>query len=108
MPVPLPPPLASYFAATNAHDIASMIAAFAEGALVKDEGQEYRGLPAIRGWMEESIRKYEFTVEVTDVAETDGRIVVTGLVSGNFPGSPVRLGHAFTLDHHQIASLEIG
>ena len=107
MSATLPPPLAAYFAATNTHDLTAMIAAFAEGAVVKDEGREHRGLQAIREWMEETTRKYQFTVEVTDVAETDGKTVVTGLVAGTFPGSPVRLRHAFTLDRDKIAHLEI-
>jgi hypothetical protein len=55
----LPQPLATYFAATKTHDIAPMLAPFAEGAVVKDE--EYRGLDAIRGWMEETTRKFTET-----------------------------------------------
>jgi hypothetical protein len=34
-----------------------MIGPFAEGAIVKDEGQERRGLPAIRKWMDETTAK---------------------------------------------------
>jgi hypothetical protein len=45
---------------------------------------------------------------VTDVAKAGGKTVVTGLVSGNFPGSPVRLRHEFTFDRRKIARLEIG
>ncbi len=104
----LPQPLATYFAVSNTHDIAAMIAPFAEGAVVKDEGQEHRGLEAIRKWTEETVRKYGFTVEATDVAETGGKTVVTALVAGNFPGSPVRLRYAFRLARHKIARLEIG
>jgi ketosteroid isomerase-like protein len=104
----LPEPLAAYFAATNTHDIEAMIAGFAEGAVVKDEGQEHHGIQAIRGWMEETARKYRVTVEVTDVAETDDKTLVTGLVSGSFKGSPARLRFTFTLDHSKISRLEIG
>ena len=108
MSTPLPKALANYFAATNAHDIEGMMAVFAEHAAVKDEGKEHRGLAAIREWMKEAITKYEFKVEPTEVVEVDGKIVVTGLVSGNFPGSPVSLPHRFTLDHQKITRLEIG
>jgi hypothetical protein len=45
---------------------------------------------------------------VTDVAEADGKTVVTGLVSGTFPGSPVRLRFHFTIEGDKIARLEIG
>jgi hypothetical protein len=102
----LPEPLAAYFAAKNRHDIDAMLAPFAEEAVVKDEGQERRGLAAIRQWMEETTRKYRDTVEVTDVAEAEGATVVTGLVSGNFPGSPAVLHFAFTLERGKIARLE--
>ena len=108
MPSRLPQPLATYFAATKTHDIAAMLAPFSEEAVVKDEGREYRGLDAIRDWMEETVRKYHFTVDVTDVAQADGKTIVTGLVSGNFPGSPVSLRHEFTFDRQKIARLEIG
>ena len=107
MSTKLPEPIAAYFAATNRHDIDAMVAPFAETALVKDESQERRGVTAIREWIEETTRKYRHTVAVTDVAEADGKTVVTGRVSGTFPGSPVDLRHLFTLDGGKIASLEI-
>ena len=47
--------LESYFAATNRRDIDALIAAFADDAIVKDEGQEHRGSAAIRAWMRKTI-----------------------------------------------------
>jgi hypothetical protein len=46
-----------------------MLAGFADGAVVRDEGQEWRGRAAIREWMEETIRKYQFNAAVTNVTE---------------------------------------
>jgi hypothetical protein len=103
----LPKPLAAYFAAVNTQDIDAMLAPFREGATVKDEGQERRGLAAVREWIEETTREYGITIVVTNVAETAGNTTVTGLVSGNFPGSPVELRYTFTLDGEKIARLEI-
>ena len=103
-----PEPISAYFGAKNRHDIDAMLAPFAEQAVVKDEGKERRGHAAIRAWIEETTRKYRDTVEVADVAETDGRTVVTGVVSGTFPGSPVRLRFHFTIEGERIARLEIG
>lgn len=103
----LPEPIATYFAGVNRHHVDAMLAPFAEAAVVKDEGQERRGLPAIREWMEETTRKYRATVAVADVAEMDGKTVVTGRVSGNFPGSPVDLRYAFNLAGGSISRLEI-
>ena len=108
MSATLPEPLSAYFGAKNRHDIDAMLAPFAEEVVVKDEGQERRGPAAICEWMEETTSKYHDTVEVTDVAEADGKTVVTGLVSGTFPGSPVRLRFHFTIEGDKIARLEIG
>jgi hypothetical protein len=41
------------------------------------------------------------------VSEDDGAVAILARVSGDFPGSPVELQHAFRLDGDQIASLEI-
>jgi ketosteroid isomerase-like protein len=108
MSAPLPESLETYFTAKNRHDIDAMLAPFAEQAVVKDEGREMRGRAAIREWMEETTRKYRPTVEVGEVAQTDGRTVVTALVSGTFPGSPAQLRFAFTLEDGRIARLDIG
>ena len=107
MSVNLPQPIAAYFAATNRHDVDAMLASFAATAVVKDEGRERFGTTAIREWMEETIRKYDFTVAVTDVAETDGKTVVTVRVSGKFSGSPVDLNYAITLSGEKISRLVI-
>lgn len=107
MSIKLPEPIAQYFAATNEHNVDAMLALFAEGASVKDESKDWRGLAAIRGWMEEAIGKYRFTVEVLGLAEENGKQVVSGRVSGTFPGSPVDLRHLFTLAGKKITRLEI-
>jgi hypothetical protein len=108
MSVKLPSTLARYFDAANAHDADGVLEVFSARAIVKDEGREHRGALAIRKWIMRTIEKYDFKVEPTGVATRDRETVVTGLVSGNFPGSPVSLRHAFTLDSDQIVHLEIG
>src|SRR5258706_10883458 len=104
----LPSTLASYFAASNQHDVDLMLTAFSEGATVKDEGEEHRGTEAIRTWMIDTIRKYNFKAEPTDVAREHNRTVVTAILSGTFPGSPVTLSYRFKLDGQKITDLEIG
>src|ERR1700681_436236 len=102
MSTKLPEPLATYFDGHKNHDVDAMIGPFAEGAIVKDEGQERRGLPAIRKWRGKTTAK---SSDVTNVAETAANTTVTGLVSGNFPGSPVELRFIFTLDQGKITRL---
>jgi uncharacterized protein (TIGR02246 family) len=103
----LPPPLAAYYEAKNHHDIDAMLAPFAEDAVVKDEGQEHHGRAAIRSWMEHTTRKYRVTVDVKQFETINDRLIVSGLVSGEFPGSPALLRFAFTLSGSKIARLEI-
>lgn len=108
MTQPLPTPLADYFAAANRHDIAAMLAPFAPDARVKDEGQTHIGTEAIRRWLEHTTAKYGVTVDVLETAAEADTLAVTGLVSGNFPGSPANLTYRFTLSGDRIASLAIG
>lgn len=43
-------PLAAYFEASNAHDSESLLTAFTEGSVARDETQEMVGLAAVRDW----------------------------------------------------------
>jgi len=103
----LPRPVADYFARANAQDADAVTACFSETAIVRDEGQTRQGLSAIREWAEEVSRKYRPTVEIIDAAETDGKTVVRGRVSGDFPGSPIELRYILTLKGEKISRLEI-
>ena len=103
----LPQPIAAYIAGSNAHDADVCAACFTDGAVVRDEGREMRGAAAIRHWMDTAIKRYGHVVEVVAFAEADGKTIVTGRVSGNFPNSPVELRYAFTLAGGKIAQLEI-
>lgn len=106
MPIALPGPIAAYFAADR-HDADAVAACFSEAATVLDEGQTYIGREAIREWKAAASRKFSYTAEPFAVAEDKDRVIVTGHVSGDFPGSPVDLHYAFTLEGDLIAGLEI-
>ena len=108
MTAKLPRPLADYFAATNAHDVAAMSAAFTEDATVHDEGRERHGLAAIRAWMKETIEKYDYQVDPLESSRTGKKAVVLVSLRGTFPGSPITLQYAFTLEDQKVSRLEIG
>ena len=108
MSLVLPKPIAAYFAAENSDDTEALLQCFAEHAVVRDEGQTIEGLAAIKQWHVEAKKKYHHTVQPIDAVERDGKTVVIGKVSGNFPNSPVTLEHIFGLEGEKIASLEIG
>ncbi len=107
MSVKLPDFLARYFVAQNGNDLESFAACFAEGAIVKDEGQSIEGPAAIARWMQEANQKYQHSAEPVAVAERDGETIVTARVAGNFPGSPANLDHVFAIEGGRITTLEI-
>ena len=107
MAIHLPAPIDTYFASENARDTEAVDRCFAADAIVRDEGRTIEGVAAIKAWRVDARRKYNHTVEPLSVIERAGRTVVTGRVSGNFPGSPVNLDHVFELDGNRIVSLEI-
>jgi hypothetical protein len=100
-------PIATYVAAANAQDVDAVTACFSEAAVVHDEKRERQGVSAIRNWAKEVSEKYRPIVEPLDVAETNGRTILTGRISGNFPGSPIELRYAFTVNGGKIERLEI-
>ena len=108
MKTKLSEPLESYFEAVNREDVKAMLTPFAANAVVTDEGTTRSGILKLREWIEEVTEKYHPRFEVDDVV-TEGAeaAIVTGLVSGTFPGSPVRLRYTFRLSGRNITHLEI-
>jgi ketosteroid isomerase-like protein len=108
MKTKLPEPLESYLDAVNREDMDAMLTPFAANAVVKDEGKTRTGRPAVREWIAEVTEKYHprFEVEAVDDANA-GTAVISGKISGTFPGSPVRLRYTFKLSAGKITHLEI-
>lgn len=107
MTVQMPGPVARYFTADRDADGEALSLCFTEEAVVKDEGHVHSGRAAIREWKEDATAKYQYTCEPLSCTETDGRVVVTSRITGNFPGSPVDLRFFFQLEGDKIASLEV-
>src|ERR1700736_1512348 len=98
--------IAAYFAADQG-DVQACAQCFTDNAVVKDEGQTYSGLTAIKRWRTEAAMKYVYTSEPFASEEKDGKTVITSRLTGNFPGSPINLRFFFGLEGDKIASLEI-
>src|SRR5258708_12359000 len=105
MSIDLPKPIAAYFAADK-RDADGLVLCFTEDAVVKDEGQTYTGLPAIKQWKTETSRKYTYTSEPFSLQKKAGETVVTSRLTGNFAGSPVNLRFFFTLKGTRIRRLK--
>ncbi|ROM90550.1 nuclear transport factor 2 family protein [Pseudomonas brassicacearum] len=106
--VSLAPAIAAYIAAANARDSSAVASFFAEDANVFDEGAHQVGTHAIAQWMEDTARRYQPRVEVLDVQQRTGKVLVSNLISGTFPGSPLELRYMFRLNEQgKIARLDI-
>ena len=104
----LAPAIAAYIDAANARDTSRVGSFFAEDANVFDEGQHQVGPQAIAQWMQDTGQRYQPRVEVLDVQQRTGKVLVHGLISGTFPGSPAQLRYTFRLnDQGKIARLDI-
>ncbi|MCK0206891.1 nuclear transport factor 2 family protein [Starkeya koreensis] len=102
----LPGPVAAYFQADRLGPDA-VARCFTPDGTVTDEKSRHAGHDAIRRWKAMASAKYRYTSEPVSFVGEDGRILVTARVAGDFPGSPVQLRYAFTLDGDRIAALEI-
>ena len=80
---------------------------FAPDAVVTDERRSHVGREAIRAWKAESKATTKYQVTPVSAEPDGGRVLVTGRVEGDFPGSPVMLRYLFDLDGDQISALEI-
>lgn len=106
MSVELPPAITAYFRADR-DDPAAVARCFTPEGVVKDEGRLHRGPEAIAAWKKQASAAYDYTSEPVGVEPDGARLIVTAHVVGTFPGSPVDLRYAFTLEGAHIALLEI-
>jgi hypothetical protein len=104
----LPDVVSRFFERDAERDIDSIVSLFADDATVIDEGEERHGTAEIRAWQTGAASKYTYTTEVTD-AEALGpdRYLVTGRLTGNFPGGTADLKWDFTIVGAQITRLTI-
>jgi hypothetical protein len=85
-----------YFVLAAQPDLEEYVAQFAPDVVVEDDGRTHVGIDAVRAWRR---AVPGVTHDVRAVADTsEGSHVATTEISGDFPGSPVLLGFAFTFD----------
>lgn len=102
------PVITRYFEADARRDIDAIVALFSEEAVVVDEGQTYHGSAEIRGWQEGAVSRYQYTTELFGTQRTDGEsYLVTGRLTGNFPGGTAELQWRFTVQMDLISRLQI-
>ena len=105
----LPPVIRSYLnKQLDRSQRPSMVELFASDARVVDEGIEYSGIDAIRGWLGTVASQYTYTTTFTGQrhGESD-RWEVLARLEGNFPGGVADLRFRFVIDDGRIADLVI-
>lgn len=108
MTVTAPDVIARYYRLIAEGDIDAFVSCFTDDASVADEDRIYEGPAAIRAWRERTAAEFDYrAVPETVEEEAGGNFVVTAVVSGTFPGSPVRLRHRFTIRDGLIGALDI-
>jgi alkyl hydroperoxide reductase subunit AhpF len=108
----LPGPVANYVRAVNAGATDEFRASFAADAVVVDVNRELSGLDAITDWADADIFGAYVHVDVLNVAERQGRTIVTLKVDGTFDRTglpdPLVMNHEFKVADGKITELRIG
>ena len=108
MSLQLPVPIERYIQIANSDTPEAVPECFAPDAIVRDEGQTYEGVAAIKDWMAATKKKYGHTVTPLELAERGGRSVLKARLAGSFPGSPITVNFNFVLASGKIRALAIG
>ena len=103
----MPAIVGAYLNAEHHHDSDAVAQCFSADGVVHDEGHAHAGHAAIKAWKEAGSKQYGATVCPISANMQGARCVVTGSVSGSFPGSPLEMRFAFTLAGDRIETLEI-
>ena len=107
----LPPVVAEHIAAVNAFDTDRIVATFTSDAYVNDNRREIWGAEAIRKFMDKEIVGDHVTMEVREVVDNYGDIIVRAKYDGtydktNLPDELV-LSSYFSIRDDKIVSLTI-
>jgi hypothetical protein len=107
----LPAPVQGYIATSNAFDSDALIAWFADDALVNDDRREFRGVDAIRRWLDREIVGARVTMRVTAASEHHGDVALDAVTDGDYDKTglpdPLVLTYYFTVRDDRIVRLII-
>jgi hypothetical protein len=105
----IPGIVADHIAAVNGFDEEAILATFAHDALVNDAHREFWGAEAIRRWVAKEMVGDHVTIEVTEVLDHHGQIIVRGRYDGTFDKANLPdeliLTNYFTIRDEKIESL---
>jgi hypothetical protein len=101
--------VAEHVAAVNAFDTDAIMATFADDAYVNDNRREFRGIDAVRRFVEREIVGDRVTMDVREVVEHHGDTIVRAAYDGHFDKTnlpdEVILSNYFSVRDGKIVSL---
>ena len=107
----VPASIERYLRAVNTGDVDGFPTSFAGDALVLDVNREIRGVEAIKEWARSDIFAVDVRLDVVDVTENRGQILVRVRIDGTFDRTglpnPLLMNHVFTIVDGKIAELRI-
>lgn len=108
MDAALPSVISRYFELDAARDVGAIVALFADDATVVDEGESRHGRGEIEAWRTGTASRYEYKTELFGgEALGHDRFVLSGRITGNFPGGTADLRWDFTVSDDLIVRLVI-
>src|ERR1700678_4324096 len=104
--------IAKHIAAVNAFDTDAIVGTFATDAFVNDASREFRGIDAIRAWVEREIVGDKVTIEVREVVDNHGDTIVRAAYDGDYdktklPPGELIMSNYFGVRDGMITSLII-
>ena len=103
--------VAKHIAAVNALDTDAIMATFAEDAYVNDARREFAGIEAIRRWVAKEMVGDKVSIDVREVLDHHGDIIVRGAYDGTFDKTnlpeEIILSNYFSVRDGKIVSLVV-
>jgi hypothetical protein len=97
-----------YFDLCAERDQDAIVALFADDATVVDESTTRRGKAELRAWREGAVTFYTYTTELlSSEALGPDRYLITGRLTGDFPGGVAEFKWDFTISDGRITRLVI-
>jgi ketosteroid isomerase-like protein len=107
----LPPIVAEHIDAVNAHDTDRIVNTFARDAYVNDNSREIWGTDAIRKFMNKEFTGDHVTMEVREVLDHNGEIIVRAKYDGTYDKTSLPeeliMTSYFTIHDGNITSLKV-
>ena len=91
--------------AANDNDLTAFLAGFTADGVVDDWGREFRGADRITAWSDAEFIGKQVSLEVLDVRDSDGEIVVTAQVGGNGFNGPSHF--SFRVEGDKVSRMTI-